>query len=124
MKRMLCGVAPIALLCASGAVDAATPPALKTGYSSGWFGQIGLTTAIQAQAYDGKGITIAFIDTGDIAARPELVGRTSAASSCAAVTFKCSNGYYDDNDHGTSVASIGASSNNATGSSMLGVAPL
>jgi hypothetical protein len=125
---ILCGVAPIALLLSANSAAAVTalapPPTLKTGSSTGWFGQIGLTTTIQAQAYDGKGITIGFIDTGVIAARPEVTGRVSTSSACAAITFKCSNGYYDDNDHGTSVASIASSENNSLGTSMLGVAPL
>src|SRR5215831_12345814 len=108
---ILCGVASVAFLAANSVRAAA--PVLETGYSSGWFSQIHLTSAIQAQAYDGKGITIGFVDSGIIATRPEFTGRVSTASSCAAVTFKCSNGYYDDTDHGTAVAGIGASANNA-----------
>src|SRR5215831_4267881 len=102
MKRLLCGVAPIALLLASNAADATTAPTLKMGYSSPWLAQIGVTAAIQAQAFDGHGITIGFIDSGVIATRPELIGRVSTASSCAATTFRCASGYYDDDYHGTS----------------------
>jgi hypothetical protein len=81
-----------------------------------------LTSAIETQANQGAGITIALVDTGVVASNPEIAGRVSNLSSCAAVSFSCSNGFTDDNGHGTATASIAAGqySSNAM---MSGVAP-
>ena len=84
--------------------------------------QIGLTQAIETQANGGNGVTIGLVDTGVANDNPEVVGRVSSASSCAAVTFTCSNGYYDDNGHGTATASIAAGQFNSN-DLMAGVAP-
>jgi hypothetical protein len=94
----------------------------QTGYSSTWFAQIGLTGAIETQAKEGAGMTIGLVDTGVVPANPEVAGRVSGLSSCAAVTFKCSSGYVDDNGHGTATASIAAGAYRS-GDLMSGVAP-
>jgi hypothetical protein len=92
------------------------------GYSSSWFSQIGLTAAIETQARGGAGVMIALIDTGADATSPEIAGRVSNLSSCAALTFTCSNGFADDHGHGTATASIAAGSLNSQ-DLMSGVAP-
>ena len=53
----------------------------------------------------------------------DVAGRVSPLSSCAAVTFRCPKGVYDDNGHGTATAAIGAGSVTANGAGMSGVAP-
>ncbi len=53
----------------------------------------------------------------------DVKGRVSSLSSCAALTFRCSSGYNDDNGHGTSTAAIGAGALTSTGQGMSGVAP-
>ena len=65
---------------------------------------------------------IALIDTGVVASNAEIAGRVSNLSSCAAVTFTCSNGFTDDQGHGTATASIAAGAFNAN-DLMSGVAP-
>jgi subtilisin family serine protease len=119
-KIVAAGVSLYALIAAAPAMAAPYAP----GYSAGWWSQIGLTTAIETTAAGGKGITIALIDTGVVSNNAEIAGRVSTASSCAAVTFACSNGVYDDNGHGTATAAIAAG---ATGPyspyAMSGVAP-
>ena len=119
-KTIAAGASLFALVIAAPALSAPYAP----GYSAGWWSQIGLTSAIETYANGGKGITIAIVDTGVVANNAELAGRVATASSCAAVTFACSNGVYDDNGHGTATASIAAG---ATGTyspfAMSGVAP-
>ncbi len=108
-KTIAAGISLFALCAAAPALAAPVGPTSYTpGYSAGWWAQIGLTTAIETDAGGGKGITIALIDTGVVANNPELAGRVSTASSCAAVTFACSSGVYDDNGHGTATAAIAA----------------
>lgn len=97
-------------------------PGFQAGSSSGWFTQIGLTTAVEAQANQGAGVTIGVVDTGVTSTNPEISGRVSGLSSCAAVTFTCSRGVLDDNGHGTATASIAAGRFNAS-DMMSGVAP-
>ena len=92
------------------------------GQSAGWFNQIGLTAAIETQANEGAGVTIALVDTGVVASNPEIAGRVLSASSCAAVSFSCPNSYIDDNGHGTATASI-AAGHYGGGAAMSGVAP-
>lgn len=75
-----------------------------------WLRQIGITNTIESAASWGKGQVLGVVDTGVNASHPEFAsGQVSqASSSCAAVTFKCSKGFADDNGHGTAVASIAA----------------
>ena len=119
-KTIAFGVSILTLAAAAPALAAPYTP----GYSSSWWNQIGLTTAIETTAIGGKGITIALIDTGVVAGNPELAGRVLSTSACAAVTFVCSSGVYDDNGHGTATAAIAAG---MTGTyspyAMSGVAP-
>jgi hypothetical protein len=92
--------------------------------SAAWQGQINNTAAVQAKANGGAGITIGIVDTGIAATNSEVTGRVSTQSSCAAVSFRCSNGVYDDNSHGTAVAAIAAGKFSAASPlSMSGVAP-
>ncbi|HEY2661315.1 MAG TPA: S8 family serine peptidase [Caulobacteraceae bacterium] len=101
----------------------ATPVlAQSTGYSSAWLVRIGDTSAISAQSNGGAGVLIALVDTGVVTSNPEISGRVSSLSACAAVTFACSNGFVDDNGHGTATASIAAGQYNAN-DLMSGVAP-
>lgn len=75
-----------------------------------WLRQIGITNAIESAANWGKGQLLGVVDTGINATHPQFAtGQVSQAlSSCAAVSFRCSNGFADDNGHGTAVASIAA----------------
>jgi subtilisin family serine protease len=77
-----------------------------------WLRQIGITNAIESAANWGKGQVLGVVDTGINATHPQFAaGQVSLAlSSCAAVSFKCANGFADDNGHGTAVASIAAGS--------------
>jgi hypothetical protein len=104
---------------------ATSPAAAQTfdaGFSASWLAQIGVTSAIETTAKSGQGFGLGMVDTGVVADHPELVGRVSSLSSCAAVTFACSNGAVDDNGHGTATASIAAGTT-VTGGLMSGVAP-
>ena len=82
-----------------------------------------MTGAVESQANEGAGITLALVDTGVSPTSPELTGRISSASSCSAVTFTCSNGYDDDEGHGTATASIAGGAYNPSTNLMSGVAP-
>jgi hypothetical protein len=75
-----------------------------------WLVQMGESSAILAAANWGRGQVLGVVDTGIVASNPVFAaGQVSTAlSSCAAVSFKCSNGALDDNGHGTAVASIAA----------------
>ena len=118
LRRLLTSASFSVLLVAS--------PALATNYSPGdsasWFAQIGETAPIEALAKGGAGVTIALVDTGVVASNPEIAGRVSNLSSCAAVSFACPNGFVDDEGHGTATASI-AAGQVGTSSTMSGVAP-
>lgn len=118
IKRFVVGASALGFLVGGPAAAATFQP----GYSSGWWTQIGLTGAIETQANGGAGTTIALVDTGVVASNPEISGRVSSLSSCAAVTFTCSSGYLDDNGHGTATAAIAAGRYN-TADLMSGVAP-
>lgn len=118
LKMLFSGAAALGLLFSTPALAASYP----TGYSSAWFSQIGLTDAIEIQAHGGSGFKIGLVDTGVVGTNKEIVGRVSASSSCAAVTFRCPYSYYDDNGHGTATAAIAAGSTK-TGGLMSGVAP-
>ncbi|MBK1680495.1 S8 family peptidase [Rhodocyclus tenuis] len=75
-----------------------------------WLRQIGITNSIESAAAWGKGQLLGVVDTGINATHPQFAsGQVSQAlSSCAAVSFRCSNAFADDNGHGTAVASIAA----------------
>ncbi|MGA0599835.1 S8 family peptidase [Caulobacter sp. KR2-114] len=114
--RLLAGISFAALVLA-GQASAADK-------SATWQAQIGDTASVQTQAKGGAGVTIAVIDTGLVSTNSEVSGRVAGGSACAAVTFTCSNGYYDDNGHGTAVAAIAAGKYTSTiYNSMSGVAP-
>lgn len=75
-----------------------------------WLRQIGINNTIESASAWGKGQLLGVVDTGINATHPQFaVGQVSQAlSSCAAVSFRCGNGFADDNGHGTAVASIAA----------------
>ena len=92
MRRILVlGVSAGALVCASPAMAASVAP----GLSAPWFGQIHLTSDLEAQANGGQGVVIGLVDTGIVASHYEFAGRVSSASSCAAKSFACPNGALD-----------------------------
>ncbi|MEI6440191.1 MAG: S8 family serine peptidase [Alphaproteobacteria bacterium] len=112
---------------AAGITDTVTPlitakAATATNYSTPWLNQISLPTTTTTGAKGGAGVIIGIVDTGIIASNSEVIGRVSALSSCAAVSFKCSNGVTDDQGHGTAVASIAAGAFTGTTALMSGVA--
>ncbi|HZZ35434.1 MAG TPA: S8 family serine peptidase, partial [Caulobacteraceae bacterium] len=115
-KLLLAGASALAIATAGQAAAA--------DRSAPWQAQIGDTATVQTMSKGGAGITIAIVDTGVLASNPEIYGRVSSLSSCAAVTFSCANGYTDDNSHGTAVAAIAGGKYSATAPiSMSGVAP-
>jgi len=118
VRKLLLGAAFAAMI----AEPAVAAQSLQPGYSSFWWTQIDLNLALEATSSGANGFKIGLVDTGVVAGNAELVGRVSSASSCAAVTFKCSNGVTDDNGHGTATAAIAAGST-VTGGWMSGVAP-
>ncbi|MBF0460848.1 MAG: S8 family peptidase [Magnetococcales bacterium] len=88
-------------------VQAATTP--SPTYAP-WLTQIGLTNTIESAANWGKGQLLITVDTGIVTNNAVFAAGqvANSLSSCAAVTFKCTSGYTDDNGHGTAVASIAA----------------
>ena len=112
---------------AAGITDTVTPlitskATTTTNYSTPWLNQISLPTTTTTGAKGGAGVIIGIVDTGIIASNSEVTGRVSTLSSCAAVSFKCSNGVTDDQGHGTAVASIAAGAFTGTTALMSGVA--
>ena len=87
-----------------------------------WLKQIGINDSIMSAGNWGKGQVLAVVDTGINPNHAAFAaGQVSTTlSSCAAVTFKCSNGYMDDNGHGTSVAAIAAGNKTFSSSSSYG----
>ena len=75
-----------------------------------WLTQIGVTDSVMSAANWGRGLYLGVVDTGVKSnASVFASGQVSnVLSGCAAITFKCSNGYQDDNGHGTAVAEIAA----------------
>ena len=87
-----------------------TNQASATDVYAPWLTQIGLNSSILSAANWGKGVLLGVVDTG-ISANSSFftAGQVSnSLSSCAALSFRCSNGVFDDNGHGTAVASIAA----------------
>lgn len=120
---LLSSVSGLILIAAPAmAEEQAQATAWSAGYSANWLSQVGVTSSIETTANQGSGITIGLIDTGVAATNKEVSGRVSSASSCAAVSFRCSSGYSDDNGHGTATAAIAAGTT-ANGGWMSGVAP-
>lgn len=75
-----------------------------------WLTQIGVNDTIMSAANWGRGLYLGVVDTGvkstsSVFASGQI---SNSLSKCAAVSFKCSNGYQDDNGHGTAVAAIAA----------------
>ena len=133
MKRTLLGTGAIVALmagqahAASGITDTVTPlitvkATTATNYSTPWLNQISLPAATTSGSKGGQGVIIGIVDTGVIASNSEVTGRISTLSSCAAITFKCSNGVADDQGHGTAVAAIAAGAFTGTTALMSGVA--
>ena len=116
MRKTLFAGASLTLLMLAG------PALAGANDSTGWLAAIGDTSAIQTASRNGAGVTIGLVDTGVVASNPELRGRVSPLSSCAAVSFVCSSGFTDDEGHGTATAAIAAGAFN-TGDLMSGVAP-
>ncbi|MCA3099510.1 MAG: S8 family peptidase [bacterium] len=75
-----------------------------------WLAQMKVTPAILSAGQWGTGQVLGVVDTGIAAGNSVFAaGQVSRAlSGCAAVTFRCSNGANDDNNHGTAVAAIAA----------------
>src|ERR1039457_1300163 len=97
INRFPCKAAPIALAVAltvaNQTANAADQPLAP------WLTQMGLTTSVLSTANWGKGQILGVVDTGIVATNAMFVpGQVSLSlSSCAAVTFRCTNGATDDN---------------------------
>lgn len=96
------GVLLLTLILPAGLAQAAT-------YAP-WLRQIGVNDAIMSAANWGTGQLLGVVDTGVNPTHPSFAtGQVSQTlSTCAAVSFRCSNGFRDDNSHGTAVAAIAA----------------
>jgi hypothetical protein len=97
-------------------------PSVNAQTYAPWLRQIGITNTVESAAAWGKGQLLGVVDTGINATHPQFaVGQVSqASSSCAAVSFACSNAFADDNGHGTAVASIAAGNRTSQFSSVSG----
>lgn len=75
-----------------------------------WLTQVGITDSVMSAANWGRGLYLGVVDTGVKSSSPVFAsGQVSnSLSSCAAVSFRCSNGFQDDNGHGSAVAEIAA----------------
>jgi hypothetical protein len=99
-----------------------TTPVFAADVYAPWLTQIGLTNSVSSAANWGKGMLLGVVDTGIATNSPFFAtGQVSTSlSSCAALSFKCSNGVYDDNGHGTAVAAIAAGNKLFPGTSNYG----
>jgi hypothetical protein len=79
------------------------------------FKEIHLTTSIQSQ-FTGAGINVGILDTGIDKSHPDL----KVKGGVCVLKESCTNGYSDDNGHGTHVAGILGAKNNTIG--IIGVA--
>lgn len=75
-----------------------------------WLTQIGLNGTILSNAKWGYGVKLGIVDSG-VANSNYFFSKgqlSNKLSSCAAVSFTCTNNFYDDNGHGTAVAAVAA----------------
>ncbi|MFV4649044.1 S8 family serine peptidase, partial [Mycobacterium tuberculosis] len=107
----------------AGMVSPAAAVTFNAGASQPWLTQIKLPANVWAGTSGGAGVLIGVVDTGIDATNAELTGRVSTLSACAAISFKCSNGVFDDEGHGTAVAAIAAGASITVNGMMSGVAP-
>jgi hypothetical protein len=103
------------LAVAIAAAFATTSASADQTYAS-YLTQIGVTTSIESAADWGRGSIIAAVDSGFTNQTKAFApGQVSVAQSvCAAVSFKCSNGVADDNNHGTAVLAVALGNINTT----------
>lgn len=101
-------------------------PAAAAGageFSQAHYAQMGLDRALQVSAGQGKGVSIAIIDTGIDYLHPELAARFNfKRSTCFGLG--CDTPWQvgdDSNSHGTHVSGIAAAAYNGTG--LVGIAP-
>lgn len=120
LKLLSCCI-PAAVLTSFGAgcahADMSAPVAMAP-----WLTQMGIDTTILAAGKRGYGQLLGVVDTGIVANNAEFAAMqvSKSKSSCAAVTFRCSYGAYDDNGHGTAVASIAAGNSTLYGDIVYG----
>lgn len=102
-RTMAVGIAAFGMGCAYAA------DSTNTGIAP-WLVQIGLTPAIASAGNWGTGQVLGVVDTGIVNNATFFApGQISLTrSGCAANSFRCPNGYVDDNNHGTAVAAIAA----------------
>jgi hypothetical protein len=110
------------LLALSVAVSLLPITAAQAATYAPWLVQMGFTDSVASAANWGKNQLLGVVDTGIVANHPVFAsGQVSQSlSSCAAVTFRCSNGVIDDNGHGTAVAVIAAGNRKALFSTTYG----
>ncbi len=106
---MATSLRPTPLALSIAAMGLCSGVALADTYAP-WLVQMGLNSSVMSAANGGRGLILGVVDTGILATDSAFAaGQVSKLqSSCAAVTFRCSNSYNDDNSHGTAVASIAA----------------
>ncbi|MEJ1229489.1 MAG: S8 family serine peptidase [Galbitalea sp.] len=112
---------------ALAAAPASAPGIAKTDYirdGEYWLDQYNIQSAWSTT--EGKGITIAVIDTGVDGTVPDLAGAVSGGtdfSGDGAANGERPVGTADDRDHGTMVASLAAGRGTGDGAGLIGVAP-
>jgi type VII secretion-associated serine protease mycosin len=112
---------------AAAAADQQQPGAVHTdSIRSGeyWLDEYGIRSAWATT--EGKGITIAVIDTGVDGDIPDLAGAVSGGtdfSGLGSSNGQTPEGDADERDHGTMVASLAAGRGTAGGGGLIGVAP-
>ena len=117
-------VAAVAVLLLSGS---SAPSVVRTDYiRSGeyWLDQYGISSAWSTT--EGKGITIAVIDTGVDGTVPDLSGAVTGGidySGLGAANGQTPVGDPSERDHGTMVASLAAGRGSAGAAGLIGVAP-
>jgi subtilisin family serine protease len=119
--------ASVAILALSGSSAPVAPTAVHTDYirdGEYWLDQYGIRSAWSTT--EGKGITIAVIDTGVDGTVPDLAGAVTGGvdfSGVGAANGERPIGDADERDHGTMVASLAAGRGTPGGDGVIGVAP-
>jgi subtilisin family serine protease len=125
-RRLVLGVVGAVFLATASASPAAAVPLHTDAIRSGeyWLDQYGIRSAWATT--EGKGITIAVIDTGVDGSIPDLAGAVTGGTDYSGLGTRNGEtpvGDTDERDHGTMVASLAAGRGTGNGNGLIGVAP-